>query len=82
MRVGKINKRYPPAIKGYGGANSQKEKNCTRSGRYFCCIDSFGCFYLQLLLGWPELPAADFRADLLAVGEVGFRTPVTQRVLV
>ena len=39
----------------------------------FCFIDSFGCFYLQLLLGWPKLPAADFRADLLAVGEVGFR---------
>ena len=36
-------------------------------------MDSFECFYLQLLLGWPKLPAADFRADLLAVGEVGFR---------
>jgi len=29
--------------------------------------------FIVLLLGWPELTAADFRADLLAVGEVGFR---------
>jgi len=50
-------------------------------GHFVPCgnIDSSGCFYLQLLLGWPQLPAADFRADLLAVGEVGFRSDAELR---
>ena len=35
---------------------------------------------LFLLLGWPELATADFRADLLAVGQVRFvRDPQLRR---
>ena len=31
-------------------------------------------------MGYPELPAADFRADLLAVGEIGLvRDPKLRR---
>ena len=35
---------------------------------------------MRLFVGYPELPAADFRADLLTAGEIGFvRDPKLQR---